>query len=152
MRLERILLAVDDSPAGLAAARTAMALAVEWSAAVRALCAQPDGNLARSLSEPPVLQAGQRLEASATAILRWVADLAERRSVPCETVRRSGDPFRLLLAEAQRWDADVIVVGRAGRTGPASPYLGSEIERLIEFTDRPVLVIPAPAERRESAR
>jgi nucleotide-binding universal stress UspA family protein len=144
MRLERILLAVDDSPAGLAAARTAMALAVEWSATVRALCALQDGDVARSLAPARGSGPEDRLAVSATSILNWVANLAKQRSVPCETVRRSGDPFQLVLAEARQWDADVIVIGRASATGPASAYLGSEIERLIEFTDRPVLVIPAP--------
>ena len=73
-----------------------------------------------------------------------MADLASAQGIECETLLRAGDPFRMILDEADRWDADLIVMGRSDRRGPSSPYLGSETAHVLEFTDRPVLVVPQP--------
>jgi nucleotide-binding universal stress UspA family protein len=53
-----------------------------------------------------------------------------------------GVPFDTILDDAREWKADVILMGRTGRTGPGRALLGSEAERVLEFTDRPVLIVP----------
>lgn len=52
-------------------------------------------------------------------------------------------PARLtILDDARAWKADIVIMGRTGRTGPGRALLGSEAERVLEFTDRPVLIVP----------
>lgn len=147
MTFRRILVAVDDSPGGVAAARFAVGLAAETGAAVRAITVLADHALAAAIGgEPDATQ--QRQVASGRSIVGWVADHAAAHDVACETVLGDGAPFRRILREADGWDADLIVMGRSDRRGPASPYLGSETAHVLEFSDRPVLVVPLPRSER----
>ncbi len=143
MTYRRILVAVDDSPASLDAARAAVALAVVHRAAVRAITVTRSP-IPEQVSGRDRALTVERLEAGGRSVLAWVADLSSAQGVECDTVLRSGDPFRQVLAEADGWDADLIVMGRSDRRGPSSPYLGSETAHVLEFTDRPVLVVPQP--------
>lgn len=141
MTFRRVLVAVDDSPAGLDAARTAVDLAGDGGVTLRAITVLSDGTVTRSVG---IAEASteQRLAAGARSVLAWVARVADGQGVACELVEREGAPARLILEEADAWDADLIVMGRSDRRGPSSPYLGSETAYVLEFTDRPVLVVP----------
>lgn len=146
MSLQRVLVGVDDSPAGLAAARLAVELAASSHGRVRAVAIIRDGVLASALwatsgqgVEPPET----RLAGAARALLTWVSRMADSCGVACEPRVLEGEPYRCLLEEARAWAADVIVVGRSDRRGPSSPYVGSETERLLEFAELPVLVVPS---------
>jgi nucleotide-binding universal stress UspA family protein len=141
MRVHRILVAVDDSPPGLEAARAAIDLAAGQGAILRAITVLRDHVLTGAIGGEPT-NTQRRLEAGGRSVLAWVEDAARARDVPCDTVERDGDPFRRILDEAESWAADLIVMGRSDRRGPSSPYLGSETAHVLEFTDRPVLVVP----------
>lgn len=122
--MKRILAAVDDSLPALAAAAAAIDLATTGRAALHFV----------SVTEP-----GRDV----TRALRHVADLAERAGVPAETTATDGGhAFEVLLRTARTWEADVIVMGRSDRRRPGVPYLGSQTEHLLEFTEIPVLVVP----------
>lgn len=142
--LHRLLVAVADSPASLAAARSAVDLAVRLGAELRAVHVVADGHLAVLLGRPagsgPVPEAPS---AEAVPVLRHVADLARRAGVPVSTVQYEGNVGTCVLDEARRWDADLIVVGRTTRRGAGDPFIGVEAQRVLEFSDRPVLVVPA---------
>jgi len=146
MSFQQILVAVDDSPAGLAAARAAVDLAADLGATVRAITVLRDHVLTGAIGGEPA-NTERRLAAGGRSLLAWVVDLASARGVSCDTVEQDGDPFRRILDEADAWDADLIVMGRSDRRGPSSPYLGSETAHVLEFTDRPVLVVPRAGER-----
>lgn len=142
MNYQRILAAVDDSPAGLDAARAAIRLAGAHGATVRAVTVVRDHALAARLGSTAA-DTELRLAAGGRSVLAWTAELAAAAHVTCETVARDGEPFRRILEEADAWNADLIVMGRSDRRGPSSPYLGSETAHVLEFTDRPVLVVPS---------
>lgn len=143
--MKRILLAVDDSPAGLAAARTAMALANGTSGQVRAVQVLTDGEVTRELEERSgTAGPHERRERGATAVLKYVADLAERSGVDIETACLWGKPAKVILHEAATWPADVIVIGRAGQRHVGQPYVGSDVRHVLEFATVPVLVVPHP--------
>jgi nucleotide-binding universal stress UspA family protein len=141
MTYQRILVAVDDSPAGLDAVRATIDLAGAQGAIIRAVTVVRDHALAGALGGPPA-DAEERLAAGGRSVLAWVTELATAANVPCETVARDGEPFRRILEEADTWEADLIVMGRSDRRGPSSPYVGSETAQVLEFTRRPVLVVP----------
>jgi len=136
-----ILVAVDDSPAGLEAARTAVELAAGNGAPLRAVTVLRDHVLERALGGEPDRTA-HHLAEGAQSVLTWVEELAAGRQVSCQTVLRGGEPYREILSEADACDADVIVIGRSDRRGPRSPYLGSETAQVLEFAEVPVLVVP----------
>jgi nucleotide-binding universal stress UspA family protein len=45
------------------------------------------------------------------------------------------------------WDADVVVIGHTTRRGTGEPFLGDAAQRVLEFSSRPVLVMPARGNR-----
>jgi nucleotide-binding universal stress UspA family protein len=54
-----------------------------------------------------------------------------------------------ILAQADRIDADAIVIGSRGLTGVKSLLLGSVSNAVVHHADRPVVVVPSPAIARE---
>ncbi|MGZ4645232.1 MAG: universal stress protein [Blastococcus sp.] len=143
--LQRLLVAVADSPASLAAARCAVDLAARLGAQLRAVHVVTDGRLAALLgtagTRPGVR--GAR-EPEVVPVLAHVAELARRTGVPASTVQHEGEVGECVLDEARTWDADLIVVGRTTRRGAGDPFIGVEAQRVLEFSDRPVLVVPGP--------
>ena len=142
--MRRILVAVADSPSGMAAARTAVALAADLHAELRALHALVDGELVAALRHAGRRNdLARRRESAAVSVLHHVADLAERAGAAVTTTECVGDVARCVLDEAQRWGADLIVMGRTARRGAGDPFAGPEVQEVLEFSERPVLVVPA---------
>lgn len=138
METARILVCTDGSRASLEAARQAIDLARRWRSELRAIYVIErtalDGD-----AEADVLE---RLKESGRAILERIKALAAAQGVTVDGALLEGVPFDVILEDARAWKADVIVMGRTGRTGPGRALLGSEAERVLEFSDRPVLIVP----------
>ncbi|OPX41278.1 MAG: hypothetical protein B1H13_02970 [Desulfobacteraceae bacterium 4484_190.3] len=58
-----------------------------------------------------------------------------------ELLIKEGVPHEAILEEAYSWKAELIVMGKLGRRGISHIVLGSVTERVIEFSDMPVLVV-----------
>jgi nucleotide-binding universal stress UspA family protein len=97
-----------------------------------------DGALPPPLSE-------DRIAEAAAAELRRFLDARRPRGYPVEPVVRVGDVARELAAEAEAWDAGLVVVGTAGRRGTSRLLLGSSAAGTLRRTSRNVLAIPAAA-------
>jgi nucleotide-binding universal stress UspA family protein len=124
--MNRILVAVDDSPPAMAAAAMATELASQQGAEIRFA----------AVSEPT---------RNADQALRHLSRLAEAAGVTASTtLTDGGNAFEVVLTVADDWNADLIVMGRSDNRRPGVPYVGSQTEHLLEFTDIPVLVVPYP--------
>lgn len=55
-----------------------------------------------------------------------------------------GSPAAQILEEAERIDADMIVIGSHGQGRVRQTFLGSLAKRLLRKSTRPVLVVPLP--------
>lgn len=123
--LNRILVAVDDSAPALAAARLAIELGHAPSTELNFV------TVTEADHDPDV-------------ILSHIASLAADAGLhPTFTAIRDGEhPFEMLLDAARDWGADLVVMGRSDKRRPGAPYVGSQTEHLLEFTDIPVLVVP----------
>lgn len=121
--IKSMLVAVDDTSAALAGARLAIELAARLDVEVYAVVvlAQPD---------------------ESTGVLDYVRHLAEEAGVLVHTVQRTGGAAACILAEARSVGADVVVLGRSGRSGLGQPYIGSQTREVLEFADVPVIVVP----------
>ena len=125
-----MLIAVDDSVGSLEAARVGAQLAAHWGAVVRVIHAIPDGAIAES----------------AQGLLDHVVGEVRASGIPGErvdAVLRKGEPFRCILDEVRVWNAGLIVMAISDRRGLRSDYIGSATEHVLEFTECPVLVVPA---------
>lgn len=58
-----------------------------------------------------------------------------------EVIVREGIPHEIILEEASAWNADLIVMGKRGERGVGHILVGSVAERVIEFSEVPVLVV-----------
>lgn len=61
--------------------------------------------------------------------------------VPVECVVRFGDPLEEILREATAFDADLIAVTTAGRSGLSRAILGSVAEQVMREAEAPVLLL-----------
>jgi len=142
--MKNILLAVDDSPAGLAAARMAVKLAAESAGRLRAVHVLVDGAVDALLgAQASGAGVRGRRASGATAVLEHVADLADQAGVPVETRAVAGVPARCILEQANAWAAELIVMGGAGRGLRGEPYMGSAVRQVLEFAEVPVMVVPS---------
>jgi nucleotide-binding universal stress UspA family protein len=138
--IERILVAVDDSADGLAAARTGIALARSLDARLRFVHVTADGAVTAAIGTNTHL--AERREQAGTALLRHVEGLATDAGVPADTRLLIGQPSGCILDEAHAWPAGLVIIGRSDRRGPGQPYMGRETRHVLEFAEQPVLVVP----------
>ncbi len=158
---KRILVAMDLSPVSRPALETAARIARESGATLFALTVDdlPEGARAwlEPLCEPELVELRGAIDRHAQWITeRLSRELAAMRpqigNIAVEPIFRWGRPAETIVGEAERLDADVIVVGSTGK-----PF-GSVSERVAKTASRPVLVVPAvqltraPAEPRRESR
>jgi nucleotide-binding universal stress UspA family protein len=143
--IARILLAVDDSPASLAAVRLTSALAAALHARLRVVHVAVDHELGAALrraSANPHPTA--RVLEGQQALLTRLSTLAGEFGVEVEVGQLTGDVAPALLLDARRWGADLIVIGRSARS-TGDPYVGSHARQVLEFAELPVVVVPPPS-------
>ena len=141
--IQRVLLAVDDSPDSLAAARFAVELAGALHASLRVVHVSADHLLDEALeaaSRRPA--AGTRRAQAAVSILTRVAAMADKAGVAAETDLLAGDVGPAVLDAARQWPADLVIVGKSARAASGEPYVGTQTRHVLEFADQPVLVVP----------
>jgi nucleotide-binding universal stress UspA family protein len=145
--VSRILVAVNDSPAALAAVGTAVVLARHTGARVRFVHVLGDDDVARALGNGDHEQRRMRERRSlaARSLLEHVTRVAERSEVVCDCRSLEGDAARALLGEARSWGAELVVIGRSDVRTAGRPYVGALTRHVLEFSDVPVLVVPRPA-------
>lgn len=136
-----IVVGIDGSPNGEAAAQWAAELAERLDATVVAVHALgllehlgPDRHL------EPVEGNRARIEDLFTRL--WCRPLA-LRGVAFRTELMYGPPVEAILRAAVRAHADLVVVGTRGAGVGSGPALGSTSSQLVREADRPVVVVPA---------
>lgn len=80
-----------------------------------------------------------RLEAGAFAEARKIL---QNTGADVSNVHRFGRVADEIIEEATDWQADVIIVGRQGLSGPSRWVLGSVSESLVTHSKVPVLIVP----------
>jgi nucleotide-binding universal stress UspA family protein len=81
-----------------------------------------------------------RLEETASA----AAARLEDRGLSVSVDLRHGDPAHEILAAADAWEADLILLGSRGRSGLERFLLGSVAQNVAKHARRPVLVVRKP--------
>ena len=140
---KRILIPVDASSASSAGLRTALDLARNQKARLRLIHLGkhiPPRKKGEGMSVQELFEAmrkqGQKLLERQTALCR-------ARGVPTDTalyIGLAGHPAKLVIAEARKWRADLIVMGTHGRRGLRRVVLGSDAEEVIRTAPVPVLL------------
>ena len=147
LQVSRILVPVDGSVYSRHAARHAVRIAQTFASEVVFLHVVSDtvlAELAQHESDDGERRARQRLTDQGQLHLDDVARLAEEGGVAHRERIGNGDPCAVICETAASLDADLIVMGKIGRHGARRILMGSIARRVIESSDRPVLVVGAP--------
>ena len=147
---DRILVPVDGSPTANAGLEEAIKLARLTHGRLRIVHAVEQ---LRYLSEVDGLSGGwtSELVGALTQAGRDLLAQAQARAVAAgvtvETHLYDGFVERLaelVVAEAQAWQADLIVLGTHGRRGVRRAMLGSDAEQVLRIASVPVLLVRCP--------
>jgi nucleotide-binding universal stress UspA family protein len=145
MRIKNILLATDLSEASARCYPYAAALARAAGAQITVLYADE--------YEPPEAHQAGSIKALLTHINEARDQLLEEATVrltgwdlPATLERVPGRASEVIVAEAERINADIVVVATHGERGLTRLFAGSTCRRLLRTCARPVLVVPALAD------
>jgi nucleotide-binding universal stress UspA family protein len=149
----RLLVCVDRSAAALEAARLSVRMAGRGGR-IRVVSVIGDGEDVRTLRRR--MHRSRRRDRSpeqdVQAVLQHVRTMATDRGTDVETVLLHGDPLQTIIRDARRWNPDMVLIGRTRRSGPGSPLIGSLAMHVVEFSEWPVIIVPAaPTTRAEGA-
>ena len=154
MTYRRILVPVDGSATSGAGLKQALALAKDQHAKVKLLhvvdefhaFSTPDGGLNAGAILASLKRGGRELldRAVRTASARGV----EPESALVENL--SGRVADVVVQQAKRWHADLIVMGTHGRRGMNRALLGSDAEMVVRQAPVPVLLVRSRGARRAS--
>ena len=140
----KILVATDGSELSDRAVKAAVGLARSLGAELVAFTTLPVYPYA-GIGESSGLAAGEhqaRAGAEASDRLAYVQRVAAEAGVACHTSMLEDDePYRAIIAAADKHDCGLIVMASHGRRGVQALVLGSETQRVLTHTMRPVLVV-----------
>jgi universal stress protein A len=130
MSFQRILIAVDEQPMSLRAAK----LGMEFGRAV--------GGEVALINVIDVSSDFDRAELQSKAFLSYLRDHLSLSS-PARDFVEIGIPASTIVEKAKEWSADVIVMASHGRAGVARALFGSVAEEVMRNAPCPVLVVRA---------
>ncbi|MBE0429100.1 MAG: universal stress protein [Thermoleophilia bacterium] len=142
-RLETMLLSTDGSEFSQGAVRTAVSLAGRCSSRLIAMTVV-EVHEVYVIEAPELVQ--KEVDRATGSVLAQVKK-ADSAGIKWELVVKVGDdPWSLIISEAERNGAELIVMGRRGRTGLARMAMGSVTAKVIGHAPCNVLVVPREAD------
>jgi nucleotide-binding universal stress UspA family protein len=143
---KRILVAVDGSATAAQALQESIKLARELHAQLRLVHAVDVVNINLGADFPYPPEIADAVAKSGHDILGKAATVARYAEVPVETQLIEIDSLgsripEMIVADAEAWPADLIVIGTHGRRGLSRALLGSVAESVARIATKPVLLI-----------
>ncbi|HET9663622.1 MAG TPA: universal stress protein [Burkholderiales bacterium] len=150
---KRIFVPVDGSETSARGLKEALKLAKQTGARLRLLHVIDESVLALTPEVGVVDIAGSLMEAGKKTLKR-ARSMAERHGIKTDSVMPenfSGRVADVILNEARKWRADVIVMGTHGRRGVSHMLLGSDAEGVVRGSTVPVLLVRGKAAARTAS-
>ena len=148
----RILVPIDGSPTSMQGLEEAIRLAADQRARLHVLNVVDEMSVLQSIDMYGVADAGEMIEGLRQAgrkTLEEAAALTRRRRVKADFRVLDSRTLRVcdvIIEEAKKWRADIIVMGTHGRRGMTRMLLGSDAEGVLRTTPVPVLLVRAAAQ------
>lgn len=137
----RILVPVDHSETSRRLLRAAHSLGAHFGAEVVSLHVVPSGVASHVLAAGVEASGGRRPASTAMRRAQGASyDASTSSERDAEVV--FGEPAQEIIAYAERWDGDLIVIGRRGAGGLRRAVLGSVVDAVLRHAPCPVLVVP----------
>ena len=152
MKYKRILVPVDGSPTARLGLREAVRLAKDQKAALQLVHVVDEHSVVMTNGEVGAYIADliPLLRKRGRDILRNAEALVRRERLRCTTVLLEtllGPAADLIVRQAKRWRAQLIVIGTHGRRGVRRLVLGSDAEQIVRVSPVPVLLVRARGKR-----
>ncbi|TCD01507.1 universal stress protein [Pedobacter psychroterrae] len=140
MEFHKILIAIDNNPSAERIAMNGLQLARQLNAEVALVSiVDPDDPTDQDPPTPRELDdmMEHNLNRSQLAVIENVF-----KTFPVKSFVKTGTPYKVILETAERWGANIIVMGTHGRKGLPHLLLGSVAEDVIRHSKKTVIVIP----------
>ncbi len=144
IRVLRIMVPVDGSEFSRFATEQAAQIAQAYAAELILLHVvdeQVAEDLAQGGNHERAQQVREQLRENGQMYLRDAARVAEEWHVVHRGLLAEGDPCAAICDTATAQHVDLIVMGKIGRRGARRILIGSIARRVIESTDKPVLLV-----------
>ena len=82
------------------------------------------------------------LKKEGESAVSFVKEACGKEGIPCDVLIGEGSPVKFIVESSK--DFDLIVMGTLGRTGFSKLMMGSVAERVVRYSNCPVMVIRAP--------
>jgi nucleotide-binding universal stress UspA family protein len=139
MKLEKILVPVDDSYHSSSAVRYAAGLAEMSGAEVLLLhCHQP---VPLSVGEPNVKHYVKQMINKSQVLLAPLGDILRKRNITVEERAVGGKPATVIADTARTEKFDLIVIGSKGKSDLEGLIVGSVTHKVLHIAACPVLVV-----------
>jgi universal stress protein A len=147
LKMRKILVPIDLSPAGMRVLEQAQSFAAKFSASIDLLYVWS----APALAAPEVLMTG--VGVSELPLLEWLGNSAREQLEKFESQARSagvpvahsycelGDPATAIVEHARNGNYDLLVLGTHGRTGLSHVLMGSVAEKVVRRSPCAVLTV-----------
>ena len=147
---QRVLVPIDGSPPSRQALAEAIGLAGLTSGRLRLMHVIDELSAAHARSAYAGYGSDwlDEVRRNGAAVLEEGRAMAEASHVPSETLLHdsfSSDLAEVVMDEATRWQAELIVVGTHGRRGIGRLYMGSGAESMMRVASVPVLLVRTQA-------
>jgi len=143
---QHILIPVDGSPTSDRALQEALALARQHNAQLQLLHVLEEVHFVDMESSINYAELLESIRNSGAKVLAQAQVRVQQAGMTAETklLEAGGERVaNVIVAEAKRWPADLIVIGTHGRTGFSRLLFGSVAEGVVRTAPVPVLLIRA---------
>ena len=142
MVFSKILVPTDGSEYTKAAILKAVELAKVTNSAITALYVLDKTIFVNMPLDSAVTNTYTLLKKEGESAVSFVKETCEQNGVPCDVLIGEGSPVKFIVESSK--DYDLIVMGTLGRTGFSKLMMGSVAERVVRYSNCPVMVIRAP--------
>jgi nucleotide-binding universal stress UspA family protein len=142
-KLEKLLLAVDNSEYSEGAIREALKFSTKCGSRVFASMTLETNPEYETIGS----NVFEKEEAEVTAYLKSIKERAEKAGIACQTIfHTSSNAAQAIVDDATEKNVDMIIIGRRGYRGLAKALMGEVAAKVIAHAPCKVLVVPKAAQ------
>lgn len=139
--IQKILIPTDGSDYSMHAAEYSMSISKMLSAQITVIYVIDEVVLEQFAKGTEREGVEQELKRDGQRYINYVIGLADKAGVKASSVLAKGRPFEQIVHTSKELDVDLIVMGTYGRRGAERILIGSVAQKVIEYSQCPVLVV-----------
>jgi len=140
MEFHKILIAIDTLPSSETVALSGLQLAKQFNSEIALISIiDPDSIIDEETASPR-----EREDMMEHNLNRSQVNVIEKvfKDVPVKSFVERGNPSKVIVQTAEKWGADIIVMGTHGRKGLPHLLIGSVAEDVVRHSKKTLIIIP----------